>query len=185
MPKISIKAFNALPKAKKRVLVAKDILKQIDASEYKPNTGGYIIVNNSPTNLDAVAKGNMNQLKGCEVCELGACLISISNFANTLTLRDIISPSTFSSTKAYGNAIRARKLLLSVFSKRQLALLEACFEGCRAPYAEANFKIFVGKEIKIGEKYANQFYSPTSRMIAISKNIIRNKGKFTPKQDIK
>lgn len=180
MPRVmSVERFNSLPKAEQRVLIAKDVIAQINIGKYKANTGNYIQdlkVSNSILNKDA--RKHINEIKSCEVCALGGCLISAVKFKNTLTvnqlkdlhdvLNDRISPQG--------------KLITSVFTKKQLQMIETAFEKGFSLWADAinDDNYLTGDVYDKCTEFGYKYDKDKDRLLAIMKNIVTNKGTFKP-----
>lgn len=169
-------AFNKLPKAEQRVLIAKDVLKQIKVGKYKPKVGSYTSLPGDLNISDKSVQENFNLIQNCEVCALGCCLLSITKFKNKLSFSEL--------TDEYYNT-KTRNLFSSIFSASQIALIEAAFEKRTTciPWADkvngedAENKV---KHIYKATWFGKQYEDSTERLKAIMKNIITNKGTFRP-----
>jgi len=183
MAKLSAKAFWLLPKTQRKILVAKDILKWIEKGVIKPSEGRYF----APTrtrglDMSSEVRGNLSSLPPCEVCELGAAALCIGNLGNKMTFEDVGGVGNWD----YDNLSKSQKLLFKVFTKKEVALMEACIENGYAFVAEHTKTYQLSYEEKeVSKAFYSLFTKSKDRMIAISKNIIRNKGKFIPEKDIK
>lgn len=183
MAQVTAREFWRLPKAGRAVLVAKDILKWIKVGKILSTKGYYIYTSLSVEEREIPLKGNIEKIPACSVCELGACTLAIGNLGNNLTLNEVSDVGDWYSTEPL---TKAQKLLMKVFSKQDIKMIEACFEGNEGHVAKQKLRIRTSpEELKIARKYARVFRGQTKRMKAISRNIIRNKGKFIPEQDVK
>jgi hypothetical protein len=170
----------------KRVIIAQDILDQLKAQVYKPETGYYVRDlrvkdgSNPATryNRRLDLRSNLDQIESCEVCALGACLMSSTRFANTLKISDVARVERISKIP------RARTLLGELFLPQQLLLIEEAYEafnrpGLRFARSAFDFEMTHGqceKAINFGLRYKDNL----KRMTAIMRNIIKNKGTFKP-----
>lgn len=176
--------FKSLSKSEKKVIVAKDVLKHIKSKKYRANAGQYFLnINLEGGVLDSDGiKENIKKIKRCDVCAMGACLLSATSYLNKLTFHDL--------PHATDNTSDSWELLIKIFSAKELTLIENCFEG---ENGDSGFGIkrvgaYLGGAIPdnaIYRQYYVEFTDDQKRLTAIMKNIIRNKGKFIPKQDIK
>ena len=169
--------FNALPKAEKKKLVAKDVLAQIKTGKYIPNTGSYIgSLQSDLKNSDKDIKSNFRKIEECRVCAVGSCILSTTKFANKLTFNDLEEDFIWERNKT---AKKVKSLVSSVFTTRELALMERCFEGDTNCYTENQFDYYISSKDK--EK-CNEFYESTKNsdeaLIKIMKQIVKE-GKFS------
>jgi len=183
MARLSPKEFWALSKAKRKVLVAKDILKQIETKKYDLRNMGWL---NLPDNITEEKAAeidlykNFSKVGTCTVCELGACILSIGHLGNNLNLLEATAIGGFDKP-----GTKAKKLIVKVFTPKEVWFLEACFEdGSSQVGKQVGYERTV-KDIYIAEAFHDSFLNGKERAITIAKNIIRNKGKFIPSQDIK
>jgi len=179
MPKTAEKRnarFKKMSPAAKRVAVARDVLKALDAERYEASPGTYIAVTNMPDALERwrddyskegspLALQKFLQTKAeCYVCAIGAAAVScVRKF-------DSVTPRAFAETSA-------RSLASDIFSSDQLALMEAAFE-VEAGYVRDN-----GGAALLGERavrFGDRFDEPRERMHAIFSNVVKNKGVFRP-----
>lgn len=165
-------------RSEKRVIIAKDVIKQINNQKIKPNTGSYINavdLKNNPEfcfynddNFDV--KENYKNLS-CSACALGSLMLVITSYDNNLQIQDF-KHENFKSSKL-------RKMFYSIFSKRQLALIELAFEvRCTFFYENVHDLIEKDKIDSIIRYY--ETLNPYERMMLIMKNIIKNNGTFMP-----
>lgn len=175
--------FSKLSKAKKRVAIAKDVLKQIRVGKYIANKGKYISRVDAPDIEDVYyqsdIKKNFSKIKNCNVCAMGACLMSATKFANKLKFQDI------GSGVGDLNNPKVKDLFKSIFSPEQLLLIERAFEdktggstvGCDVfGLEEWDFE----KQIQKCSEFYGEYNNDETRLIGIMNNIIKNKGTFKP-----
>lgn len=172
------KKFHDATKADKRVLIAKDVIQQIEAGMYKP-TSVYVNVN---TRLDGDLdfQSNSDKVK-CECCGVGACLISLIRFTNNATIEEV----DYSFHRKLSNRLE------ECFSVKQLALIELMFEQSIIKFCGevktnlgGNWRsTFSEKEaLKLNESKKLYKDSKKKRLIQIMENIVRNNGTFKPHQ---
>ncbi len=157
---ITKEEFDKLSKTKKRIEIAKDVLKQLKARKLNVKKGDYCYINN-----EIFANKNLKNVlskfrKSCEVCALGACFLSIISIIDNFVLDDCYTIGRH----------KMSPYLKLAFTDNQLDLIECSFEGWTDYFTEA-------------EKKATRFHakdSPEVRLKAIMKNIIQNNGTFKP-----
>jgi hypothetical protein len=194
--------FYALPMNERAVLVAKDVIAQVEAGRYTPKIGVYLILNRgaSTEQSDYLSEAIQNGLdvkenfhlipNGCAACAIGATILSCTHLGNKLKFSDLYAGSL--GVKDLDKPV-IHELLASVFSPEQLLMIETAFEGYNiSSYRYAKTLLRVDLEEYIIKK-CNNFYkehggsiyfeksvSVTDRLIAIYQNIIDNNGVFVP-----
>lgn len=180
-----VKPFSSLSKPEKRVAIAKDVLQQIKIGKYIAETGSYIggikFIGGeyiSDMENEDIQK-NFKKIRKCEVCAMGACLMSVTKFANKLEFGDIGSSITEL------NNDKVKRLFASIFSPSQLLMIERAFEGDSGGTTvgcdvfdldEYDFE----KQIEKCDEFYKSYFEQEERLVAIMKNIIKNKGTFKP-----
>lgn len=182
--------FNKLSDSEKRVEIAKDVIKQLKNRTIIANTGVYCNFeydNISEDLYKSDVRSNFDKLKSleCNVCALGAILVSNTKFNNGFSFKQL-------------NNVRNDNIisLLDYFTDSQLTLIEFAFESWNIEDLINNYEI--NKGIYCGKDYtkldltyeqiekACDFNSDIhedeaeERMIRIMKNIIKNEGEFIP-----
>lgn len=175
------KPFEYLPLNLQRIKVAKDIITQIKAEKYTIEDGIYVRFNGEINKGDDIKSTFFDGKKHCEVCALGACLMSIVHFKNTLKYNEIERGREFVEDK------KVARLLQDVFSLYQLALIEFVFEEGNAFYAAMNDFNLDLKDQKRCYLFRIENYRGHTRLgrnenllLAIMENIILNNGTFIP-----
>jgi hypothetical protein len=169
------KTFASLNEAERRVLIAEDVLKQIEVGAYRPLKGFYIndfTVTRVNTRTKSIQK-LFDDIE-CQCCALGACLLSTTKYKNKLVVDDVIELRSKSG---------AWKLLKDVFTSKQLLMIEYAFEGRFGGdrVGEDCFKDELSfPEEKECVEFGRNYVNSRPRLIAIMKNIIENKGEFIP-----
>lgn len=190
------KPFEDQPQWMQRVAVAKDVIAQINISKYKAKSGSYVKtvrinnklydsddIKNSPAQELDIKKSINDSVERCTVCALGACIISISKFKNTLKWGEVLHHSNFTSEKS-----TVLKMLIGVFTPYQLAMIETAFEGSynqtcsdRVGKILGVYNLSSDDEWNCKRLYNDDYYgSDDSRLQRIMQNIIDNKGEFKP-----
>ena len=181
------KAFEGKTDAEKRVLVAKDVLAQIKQNKFHPSTGSYLgfsNLNSDTTNLrEAFLTGNIlesgTNAAECSCCALGAMMMSCTLFNNNIDLeKDKLQIFKM------GEAIRGGSVfgngLTTIFSEKQLAMIEIAFERGGGSFAYFNApEVTYSMHLKCRD-FGCRFDNPKSRLRAIMNNIVKNKGEFIP-----
>ncbi len=204
--------FRKLPRKEKAVLVAKDILAQIKAEKYAPETGSYgtIFTTNEVEGAELINE-NFDKISKCTVCAIGATIMSCTHLGNQLQFDDLqrygageyyrdILYSNFRDNKTF------KKLLTSVFTPKQILLIETSFEGYSsflhkpASWFDGNHddgdfkgiqnydrvgqlygaKLTFDEAYKCHVNYYMKFNTNEETLIAICKNVIKNNGNFKP-----
>jgi hypothetical protein len=195
---MTTKQFNELSKDKKAVLVAKDVLAQIEDNRYIPNTGAYVNFKEEIPFIGDI-KSNFNKLPQCNVCALGSMLLSCTNLGNVLTT-DIIMNDRIGHYELQDDGVK--ELFSSIFSDKQLLMIETSFEGYSDwesytisyikdwfkndfYYSEASDRYADDERLSFEETLDCQalflkYDSDQKRLEAICNNIIRNNGIFIP-----
>lgn len=173
------KEFEKLTAAQKRVEVAKDVLEQLKTNQYTPNTGFYInIVSNCEESDDI--QSHFSEVRRCEVCQIGAIILSVTRFRNKLTFGDV------GTNMYYMNHDKINEILKGIFTADQLLLIEHAFEGYD-PFADRysiegmdNDIDLTPQEIERITDFRSHYRKSNTLMRAIMENIIANKGTFKP-----
>lgn len=179
------KAFWAKKPAQQRIAVAKDVLKQIDNKFYTASSGDYCQFRNienavtAPTQLDDLFTTLRKEKATCAVCGIGGCFVSLVNLGNEVKTKDALGWTRITSFDGL-NSSTMRKQLRKIFTPIQLTLIEAAFEECLMSSNGLDLtedeKEHIVQAISFGKKYKTD----RGRLIAIMKNIIKNKGDFKP-----
>jgi hypothetical protein len=174
--------WSCMTDAEKRIAIAEDVLLQLDKGKYIARKGLYILDVIDETGKifepDQDIKKNFDGIRNCEVCAIGATILSCTHFANELTFGDVGS-----SIRLINNA-KTRKLL-SIFDDNQLLLIESAFEGHDYDadrFGRAAFDQHLDRDER--ERCDAFFYryidDSRERLEAIMENIIENNGTFIP-----
>lgn len=179
-------AFAKLPKAQKRVAIARDVIAQVKLGMIDVQQGKYLgdVVKVEDDN------GNVVGVEKCTACALGSLFAcAVNKPALKLDLDDALPAYGYSGA----DDDSMREQLGDVFSEDQLRLIESAFEmddfleGDDSKYqdvieddgtwtGETVFKGRLKKAVDFGERYT----SDKRRLIAIMENVIENNGTFRP-----
>ncbi|MFN9112105.1 MAG: hypothetical protein ACK5XN_18725 [Bacteroidota bacterium] len=195
---MTTKQFNELSKDKKAVLVTQDVLAQIEANKYVPNTGAYVRFEEK-ISFEGDIKSNFDKLPQCRVCALGSMLLSCTNLGNVLTT-DIISNDRIGHYELQDDGVK--ELFNSIFSDKQLLMIETSFEGysewecwtvseikkhskpffnyCEDADRYADDETLSFEETLACQKVFLKYEDHQERLEAICNNIIKNSGVFIP-----
>lgn len=178
--------YKTLTRAEKRVMIARDVIAALRAKALDAKEGSYVYIDTTRTTerywggtyetnvYNKFLKDSdqsesfqklLPSLPDCKVCAKGAifvCAVARQNKVETAKADDV--------REFEGEALSEN--LRGIFSARQLDLIEAEFER-----EDMQFTLGPGWEPVMKERE-----DPTERMIAIMKNIIRNKGTFAPRE---
>lgn len=181
------KLWSSLTRAEKRMAICKDALKQIALKKFIPKSDTYFQVKelNRSWGNDFVLQGKTIASNGqlnevmkkttCTVCAKGALFAADILERNHMTIIDGANVTNSSIASRLGG----------IFTGFQLDLIEVAFE--KAIIRDTSGRLYVGtcgtekspiakRAIAFGRKYGNA----TERLVAILKNIIKNKGEFKP-----
>jgi len=156
--------------------IAKDVLKHLNSFR-RVETGTYI--SGEVPQLEGAEKNENAQdyvdtiTEKCDVCALGACMLSFVRLYDDVTLDDLNYRSISNYELIEATFPTIKKKLLTAFSAKQLILIESAFEK---ESINNTLCIDVEDAISFGEAYPNN----TDRLKAIMENIVENKGKFKP-----
>lgn len=180
-----------MTKAEKRVAVAKDVLAQIKAKTLKAKSGVYVsakltFVPKEGEDVQALLKEG--KVKNCQACALGSAFLSYVRLYDGVKVERYsqFGPETdyavFKDGK-YGltNKIigdRPDDSLGPLFGRPQMELIEQAFEA-RNPdwYADGDAP---EAQLIAAEVFGKRYAKNEDRLVAIMRNIVRNKGTFKP-----
>jgi hypothetical protein len=143
-------------KAQERVLIAKDALKWVKAGVLTPMAGDYIVPENDLDPYDyGMDKVQLRDivLGKCQVCMKGALFL-----AKAVRYNNVLASQLDLAQCSMDTPMNEH------FSPVQLSLIESAFEGW--------------DHVEGCEEFNSRYPDDSDRMIAILKNIIKNKGTF-------
>lgn len=162
-----------LSAAAKRVAIAKDVLSQLKSEIYYARSGSYWRFPLCYDTARLLDQDSLVEASGhgdyCQVCGIGAAVMSAIRCFN----KHRVSSVNGCDPRA------AINVLSDYFSKRQMALIEAAFEPRSDSFRVADELEFNRDKLcERTEEFHTKHYNDTERMVAIFKNIVRNKGTF-------
>ncbi len=173
--------FWKLSPAQKRVAIAKDVILQIKAEYYTAIRGTYINAelpwNTSRTEM-APAREAFAEADNCTVCAVGSTIVSGARLGNRVSLFDLgVNANGFGGDEARDK----------FFPRSMNRLMEEAFEVDYDPKRQYH-KASLASERKPNtrtmqyraEYFGEGFKTSDARLIAIMRNVIRNKGAFIP-----
>jgi len=156
----------------KIIAIAKDVLKWVNT--YRLAHGSYLegsvpAVIDNDVDLQSCAD---TVVKYCEMCALGALLLSKARLYDDVPVRDIkytYSSDDLGTNISTGNSY-IKERLAGIFTSQQLNLIETAFE-CWSATDPAEQR---------AQRFGKQYRNLTERVIAVMNNIIANNGEFKP-----
>jgi len=180
-------AFKKATKAEKRVMIAKDVLAQIKAKRYIPESGTWVDPNwnirNEIDGTESVQKLFADRtIETCNVCALGGLFMSCTNLNNNTCVSDINCGGEGS---LLGEMIQEGDTLSNglnkIFSKKQLQLIEVYFEKGDGWFGEDGYTgNYIGEDSRHVEYFNDAYPDDDERLVEIMKNIVANDGTFVP-----
>jgi hypothetical protein len=183
-------AFKKATKAEKRVMIAKDVLAQIKAKRYIPESGTWVDANwNIRGGIDEIHETDSVQklfadrtIETCSVCALGGLFMSCTNLNNNTCVSDI---NYGGEGTEIGERIEEGDTLSNglnkIFSKKQLQLIEVYFEKGDGWFGEAGYTgNYIGEDSRHVEYFNDAYPDDDERLVEIMKNIVANDGTFVP-----
>lgn len=177
------KIFSAATLEEKRVLIAKDVLTQLKTGKLKARKSYFVRFardygNGERDFRSAYLKG---ELPRCEACGVGSLMISCTLFNNSHRICDDALGGFLGSHIKENNRQSIRNGFLDIFEREQLSLIEQAFELGRGELSsdfadEEDWNVKRPEAVAFGKKYR----SAHARLVAIMRNIIKNKGTFKP-----
>lgn len=168
--------FNKLSKAEKRVVIAKDALAQLRLNKWSARMGLYVQFGNG---INVANKENAQLCKilpkggKCEVCARGALFLSAVRKFNDFKVSQLELAYEQDEVRDIGS-YEFRKYELGFFTRAQIKLIEAAFEGY--DFISSSWP----KAVQDGCRHFYENFTTQTRLEAILKNIVRNKGTFKP-----
>lgn len=164
------KQFDKLSVVNKRIAVAKDVIEQVEEKKFVPESGTYVMFVNAYNEGINHTTDIQKQLKTavqCRVCALGASVVSLCRLNGNLKANHTQDISSCA----------MRHFLETVFSIETVCLIENAFETSTGFYTSSAVS-YTDKEK--ARSFGYKYNTLQKRLIAIMKNIIKNKGEFKP-----
>ena len=165
-------AFKNATNEERRVMVAKDVIKRIQSRQYRPKTKSFVRID--ADNISSMQELILDGFK-CEVCALGALACSAASFWNSASAYDVSRIG-----EQIKRRMRAAAKLNKIFSNEELRAIETAFERgkgyfyANAPSYEQQARVQSSPEAAWGKKIRGD----SDRLLAMMRNIVKNKGKF-------
>ncbi len=180
------KVFTEATPSQRRVLVAKDVIKQINDNKIIADTGNW--VTNLPTNWIGSPSYNKDESLQCRMlgdpefsctaCALGSIMVSLVGFKNQVKTTGAGSVLSWQHLRRKSSDVIG---IQKLFSKKQLSMIEIAFERGSGYFQKDKRKAPISAaEYNRCRAFGDETYGPHDRLIAIMKNIIKNKGEFVP-----
>ncbi len=170
---ISKAKFDKLSPEKQRMTIAQDVLDRIELQQIKPDSGT-TVTRHDFYNQDPLKQQLSNPEFRCDACAKGSLFLSFIGIVNNYESLEIQSDLRH----------KSMNLLSNIFSLYQLALIETAFEGAPMNWNyDANLSdkdIDKAMQFRRLQKETNSDTKDKLNLIAICKNIIKNKGTFIP-----
>lgn len=170
------KSWDGMTNQQKRVAIAEDILLNLKNKVIVAKKGRYIDINTRALGVDEDddVKENFGKIKNCPVCMMGACLLSVVKMENNANFDDMAI--------GIDSADKMWERLNEYFPKDSLLLIESAFEKSTGGLRVAEDRFHFKSEIlaNMGVKWGKKYSTDNKRIVAICKNIIKNKGEFIP-----
>lgn len=176
--------LDALSPAERRVLIANDVLfllgqRQRD-SKLTPTCGVYVDRDIRPykdspeMQLQQIVDAWIQE-KDCQVCALGAALVATTLRFNDFTVGQFDGTITTVAGEdpRYIVLSDIREYLMQFFDREQLGLIETAYEG-------ASIIKVPDEDDAAAYNFKMRYYDLRTRLRAIFKNIVANKGTFIP-----
>lgn len=162
--------FNGATKAEKRVIIAKDVLKQLKAKKIKAERFTYLDENFTTDYAEEDMREALNKTEEpCSACGVGSLCIAL-----VLRENDFKVPCGINVLGAI------LKKLTKYFSMKQLALIETAFEGKTRDIHDMVEEKLPLSIIYRAETFTRGCFTVEEMLIKIMKNIIKNEGTFKP-----
>jgi hypothetical protein len=182
--KISNEEFKKLTPREKRIAIAKDVIESLKKDQYRAKKGTYFVNNNSKANSGKelqriLVKGE----ESCTLCAMGGLLASKCKLGNGHVQIDAEAAGiTYIIDSGIINSLKG------IFSVKQLRMIEYAFEGQDVDdtFGDDLADVLLGEKdcperSEIGKKcieFYESYLETSERMVAIMKNIVKNKGMF-------
>lgn len=179
---MSKEKFDALPKYKKCMVVAQDVIDRIKLKQIAPRNGHFCsIVQSENWNLGGKSlKGLLESPKTqCTVCAKGGLFLSYIGIVNNYDISDNMY-GRFSSAEELKS--EEMGMLTKIFTRKQLSLIESCYEGKEYEWNDFVTMQEFDKCLKFRgyDYYENTDAKAKKLLQRICENIIKNKGTFKP-----
>jgi len=165
------------PIQKKRVAIAKDVLKHLDAQRIEADKGRYFVPETQHIYAGKQLKDVLPKIKHCKVCALGSMFYSyVSKYNNYIIPKYGV--------RGVNNQADKMRDLMDMFTRQQLNLIETAFERRVIEIDERSVsKTVLYRAMDFGERKGIGGWDDDRddrTLRAIMDNVIKNKGTFRP-----
>lgn len=167
-------AFAKLASAKKRIAIAEDVILSLKSGLFSARAGSYFVLNtdnpSTTTELQDLLCDKAN-IDSCTVCGMAGIFASKVRLSNNFKITKGDNYVSVGDKEIIDN-------LQGIFEEGQLRLIECAFEGefIKTP---ANMDCTTEERLEeLGVEFYVKYPDEDKRMVAIMKNIIKNKGTF-------
>lgn len=167
--------FRTASAAKKRVLIAKDVLAQLQARRIQTGRVSWIERLTLPENTENLElREVLRSAPACSACALGALLLCTVRMHDAIEVDDLFDCGDV-------NEVTLFSYLRDFFSSVQLRLIEATYEqgSGYVPWDDVGEDV-TRDEIARAQRFSRQYRGKGARLRAIMENLIKNKGTFVP-----
>ncbi len=172
------KTFKQMAPWEQRIAIARDVIAQINAKKFIATNSVYAKIASKTCSIDSQINKSLKEGKlTCQVCALGSLMMSHVNKTNHLTLRQLRDTED--------EYELSKDRLKGIFSVDQLNLIELAFEGWIVNNENQKLRTDWGYTAlgRIGEEFFDKYERSDERLIAICRNIIRFRGRFSPDKE--
>jgi hypothetical protein len=174
----SNRRFERATAAEKRVMIAKDAIKQIEARKFIPRSGTYFRCHRHLQSGEPL-QGQLTgpEAPACTVCGIGAAFVSAVRLFNRFDVP--------SGESEYIWDTDFRDFLRKYFSDTQTYLIEAAFErdvvaGPGTWDSPERIKFESTPTVKAAIAFGKAYAVDRNRLLAILRNIVKHRGTFVP-----
>lgn len=169
-----------------KVAIAQDIIARLDSGQYIAGKDLYVwspVLDGFHHEWDDDLQNHMEEFdeEPCQVCAIGAALISRARLFDSVNVQKVFKTSLFfynDNQVVDANVSELRSNLDEIFGREQVALLEAAYE-LRRWYNDFDIdEQLVQDAISFGMRYDDR----RERLRAVWQNVIDNDGIFTPSE---
>ena len=175
--------FKQATPAGKRVMIARDVIKQLDSKRLIARGGCWVSYRGKPYTLDDESgekdfREVLLSVPQCSACALGSLLVCTVERANKAKMNDFMQDGSFD--PGFSNIAQ---YLEPYFSIEQLNMIENAFERRCTHWSwevsdeKLEASVRFGTDVTYGVKTDDQ---DATVLHAIMSNIVRNKGEFVP-----
>jgi len=173
----------------KRIMIATDVIKYLDAKKIVSAPGTYLLANFArPEDMAVEDNKELDSLlkvaSNCDVCALGAIFYAAVIRHDNLKIGILSEFDDIAEGDGYFGIFSSTMFiyLKEFFPQKELCFIEAAFEGNLVNWyddSDEGDRDYSGI-IERCREFSKRFEDPEDRMRAIMQNIIDNNGTFTP-----